>query len=63
MVRHGQLLDRMRRFQETYEFVVCAVNQLPPRVMRAHGWIFSCLSSIPMNCSIRLARVSAFFAV
>jgi amidase len=30
MVRHGQLLDRMRRFQETYEFIVCAVNQLPP---------------------------------
>jgi hypothetical protein len=29
----------------------------------AHGWIFSCLSSIPMNCSIRRARVSAFFAV
>src|SRR5437763_3147475 len=32
-------------------------------VMPAHGWIFSCLSSIPMNCSIRRARVSAFFAV
>jgi amidase len=30
MVRHGQLLDRVRRFQETYEFIVCAVNQLPP---------------------------------
>jgi hypothetical protein len=33
------------------------------RLMPAHGWIFSCLSSIPMNCSIRQARVSAFFAV
>jgi len=22
-------------------------------VMPAHGWIFSCLASIPMNCSIR----------
>jgi uncharacterized protein YbbK (DUF523 family) len=32
-------------------------------MMPAHGWIFSCLSSIPMNCSIRRARVSAFFAV
>jgi hypothetical protein len=32
-------------------------------VMPAYGWIFSCLSSIPMNCSIRRARVSAFFAV
>ena len=34
-----------------------------PAAMPAHGWIFSCLSSIPMNCSIRRARVSAFFAV
>ena len=32
-------------------------------IMPAHGWIFSCLSSIPVNCSIRRARVSAFFAV
>jgi hypothetical protein len=32
-------------------------------VMPAHGWILSCLSSIPMNCSIRRALVSAFFAV
>ncbi|HTG73565.1 MAG TPA: amidase [Terriglobia bacterium] len=30
MVQHGQLLERMRRFQETYEFIVCAVNQVPP---------------------------------
>lgn len=30
MVRHGQLLERLRRFQETYEFVLCAVNQVPP---------------------------------
>ena len=26
MVQHGQLLDRVRRFQEKYEFVLCAVN-------------------------------------
>jgi hypothetical protein len=39
-------------------------GRFPQRVMMpAHGWIFSCLSSIPMNCSIRRARVSAFFAV
>src|SRR5262249_47286306 len=25
-----ELLERMRRFQETHEFVACAVNQLPP---------------------------------
>jgi amidase len=30
MVQHGQLLERMRRFQEKYEFMVCAVNQVPP---------------------------------
>ena len=30
MVQHGQLLDRVRRFQEKYEFILCAVNQLPP---------------------------------
>ena len=30
MVAHGQLLDRVRRFQETHEFIVCAVNQVPP---------------------------------
>jgi amidase len=30
MIQHGQLLDRMRRFQEQYEFMVCAVNQVPP---------------------------------
>jgi len=27
---HGELLQRMRRFQETYEFIICAVNQVPP---------------------------------
>ena len=25
-----QLLERMRKFQDTHEFVLCAVNQLPP---------------------------------
>jgi amidase len=30
MVRHAQLLDRVRRFQEKYEFILCAVNQVPP---------------------------------
>jgi amidase len=30
MIRHGQLMERMRRFQEPFEFVVCAVNQIPP---------------------------------
>ena len=30
LIAHGQLMDRMRRFEETYEFTICAVNQLPP---------------------------------
>jgi amidase len=30
MVRHGELMERMRAFQERYEFILCAVNQLPP---------------------------------
>lgn len=27
---HGELMQRMRRFQERFEFVICAVNQVPP---------------------------------
>jgi amidase len=30
MVRHSELMERMRRFQERYEFILCAVNQVPP---------------------------------
>jgi amidase len=30
MSLHGEVMQRMRRFQEKYEFVLCAVNQLPP---------------------------------
>lgn len=30
MVQHGELMERMRRFQEKYEFMLCAVNQVPP---------------------------------
>lgn len=30
IIRHGALLERMRVFQEKYEFLVCAVNQVPP---------------------------------
>jgi amidase len=30
MVKHGELVERMRRFQEKYEFLACAVNQVPP---------------------------------
>jgi amidase len=30
MIRQGELFERMRRFEERYEFTLCAVNQLPP---------------------------------
>ncbi len=30
MIRHGELLERMRQFQERYEFLLFAVNQVPP---------------------------------
>ena len=30
MVRHGQILESMRCFQDTYPFMLCAVNQVPP---------------------------------
>ena len=30
MQLHGTLMQRMRRFQEKYEFLICAVNQVPP---------------------------------
>jgi amidase len=30
MMQHVQLLERLRQFQEKYEFILCAVNQVPP---------------------------------
>ena len=30
MLQHGELLERIRQFQTTYPFLVCAVNQVPP---------------------------------
>ena len=30
MLRHAALLERMRVFEERYDFLVCAVNQVPP---------------------------------
>jgi amidase len=30
LVQQGQLLERMRAFQEKYQFLLCAVNQVPP---------------------------------
>jgi amidase len=36
MVRHGEILEQVRRFQEKYEFLLCAVNQVPPFDARIH---------------------------
>ena len=36
MVRHGQILESMRRFQETYPFMVSTVSQLPPFYATLH---------------------------
>jgi len=30
LIKQGQLLERIWRFQKRYEFMVCAVNQVPP---------------------------------
>jgi amidase len=30
MIHHGELMGRMRQFQEKYAFLLCAVNQVPP---------------------------------
>ncbi|MFA5911250.1 MAG: amidase [Vicinamibacterales bacterium] len=30
IIKHGALLERMRVFQQRHEFLVCAVNQVPP---------------------------------
>jgi amidase len=30
LMAQGQLLERIRKFQDQYEFVICAVNQVPP---------------------------------
>jgi amidase len=30
MMEHAELLERVRRFQERYEFLLCAVSQIPP---------------------------------
>jgi amidase len=30
LMQQGQLFERLRKFEEKYEFLVCAVNQVPP---------------------------------
>jgi amidase len=37
MNRHAEIMERVRRFQQIYEFTICAVNQLPPFDTRSTG--------------------------
>jgi amidase len=36
MIRHGAIMERMRRFEERYQFMLCAVNQVPPFDVNVH---------------------------
>ena len=47
LMQQGQLLDRVRQFQERYEFLVCAVNQVPP-FDAAESWPRS-IEGVPME--------------
>jgi len=47
MARHGELIQRMRLFQEKHEFLVCAVNQVPPFDANIH-WPRE-ISGVPME--------------
>jgi amidase len=47
MTVHAQLMERMRRFQERYEFLLCAVNQVPP-FDATLDWPRS-INSVPMD--------------
>ncbi len=48
--QQGQLLERVRQFQERYEFMVCAVNQVPP-FDAAETWPRS-IDGVPMDSYI-----------
>lgn len=30
MIRQSEIMERLRKFQEKHEFILCAVNQVPP---------------------------------
>jgi amidase len=47
MIRHGRLLEGMRRFQDDYPFVVTAVNQVPPFDASQH-WPME-IEGVPME--------------
>jgi amidase len=47
MVHHGQLLDRIRVFQETYPFILSTVSQVPPFDATVH-WP-SAIEGVPME--------------
>lgn len=47
LMQQGQLLERVRKFQERYEFLICAVNQVPP-FDAAESWPRA-IEGVPMD--------------
>jgi amidase len=50
LMQQGHLLERMRKFEERYEFLVCAVNQVPP-FDAAESWPRA-IEGVPMETYI-----------
>jgi amidase len=50
LMQQGHLLERMRKFEERYEFLVCAVNQVPP-FDAAESWPRA-IEGVPMESYI-----------
>jgi amidase len=54
MVRHGQILEKLRAFQDNYSFIVSAANQVPPFDASVH-WPTE-IEEIPMEHYIAWMR-------
>ena len=61
MTQHSALLERMRRFEETYEFMVCAVNQVPP-FDASLDWPKS-INGVPMENYVAWMKSAYFITV
>ena len=61
MTQHSALLERMRRFEEKYEFMVCAVNQVPP-FDASLDWPKS-INGVPMENYVAWMKSAYFITV
>jgi amidase len=61
MIRHGALLERMRRFEERYAFLLCAVNQVPP--FDAHATWPATIDGVPMDTYIAWMKSAYWISV